>query len=306
MRFQPNEDQATFFTVLEQMMASDEAGWRASEDWGRYDWSADFDALLEENGFFECAAEEELGDVAAADMVYRLAGLPVSVECAASAMLRPVVLPDLPRPLAVIEGDVSAATRFLPVAATVLHIGDEVIRAASLEGTSTKPVESIFAYPMGVLDDAAVNWTEIDADPRMVRERWRVAVAAELAGSLKGGLEPVLAHVRDRKQFGRPLGSFQTIQHRLAAAASRIEAARLLVLKAAQDADAVGTATALGYVQDASTEIVYDFHQFMGAMGLTLEHPLHRWTYRARLLRSSLGGAHENMKLAALRRWGEA
>ncbi len=42
----------------------------------------------------------------------------------------------------------------------------------------------------------------------------------------------------------------------------------------------------------------------LGAMGLTLEHPLHRWTYRARLLRTSLGGAAANQALAAARRWG--
>jgi len=41
-------------------------------------------------------------------------------------------------------------------------------------------------------------------------------------------------------------------------------------------------------------------------MGLTLEHPLHRWTYRARLLRSSLGGAGANLQAVSTRRWGQA
>lgn len=305
MRFQPNEDQSTFFTVLEQMMGSGEAGWRAGEDWVRFDWSADFDQLLEENGFFDCAAEDDLGAVAAADMVFRLASLPVTLECAASSLLRPQFFPHLPRPLAVI-GDEASAVRFLPVARSILHIGEDGVRAALIEPMMVEPVESIFAYPMGVLRDAPIQWMKIDADPRLVSENWRIAIAAELAGALKGGLESVLAHVRDRKQFGRPLGSFQTVQHRLAGAASSIEAARLLVLKAAQSLDPVDSATALGYVQDASTGIVYDLHQFMGAMGLTLEHPLHRWTYRARLLRSSLGGALGNMQLASVRRWGEA
>ncbi len=47
--------------------------------------------------------------------------------------------------------------------------------------------------------------------------------------------------------------------------------------------------------------IVYDLHQFLGAMGLTLEHPLYRWTYRAKLLKSEFGGAsRSNRELAEL------
>jgi alkylation response protein AidB-like acyl-CoA dehydrogenase len=165
-------------------------------------------------------------------------------------------------------------------------------------------VHSLFAYPMGVLAASELDWTPIAIDPGTMRDRWRVAVCAEIVGSLKGGLSAVLEHVRARHQFGRPLGSFQAIQHRLAEAAVRIEAGELLTLKAAQTSEPLDSALALGYVEDAATQIVYDLHQFMGAMGLTLEHPLHRWTYRVKLLRSALGGASENHGLAAERRWG--
>lgn len=304
MHFEPNEDQAAFLSVLEQMMSSGDADWKVSGEWQRFDWSPGFDHMLEENGFYDCASEETLGAVAAAAMVYRLNSLPVTVESAASALLRSHCAPDLPRPVAVIEGDIGHAIRFLPVARSVIHLSENGLRSALLAADSVEPVKSLFAYPMGVLDGARLKWTPLEQDPESARNRWRVALAAEMAGSLKGGLEAVLAHVRDREQFGRPLGSFQTIQHRLAEAAVRIEASYLLTLKAAQTADPVDAATALGYVQEASTAIVYDFHQFMGAMGLTLEHPLHRWTYRAKLLRSSLGGAQQNQALVAKRRWG--
>lgn len=304
MHFEPNEDQTAFLSVLEQMMSSGEAGWKAADNWERFDWSPEFDRTLEENGFYDCAGEETLGAVAAAAMIYRLNSLPVTVESAASALLRPLCAPSLPRPVAVVEDDADRAIRFLPVAQSLIQIGEHGVRSAVLPAGTVRPVESLFAYPMGTLNGAPLDWTPLDVDPESIRNRWRVALAAEMAGALKGGIEAVLAHVRDRKQFGRPLGSFQTIQHRLAEAAVRIEAAYLLALKAAQTADPVDAATALGYVQDASTAIVYDFHQFMGAMGLTLEHPLHRWTYRAKLLRSSLGGALQNQALVARRRWG--
>lgn len=306
MRFLPNEDQAAFLSVLEQMMRSEAASWKVSPDLLRYDWSAEFDQSLDAAGFYSCAAEETLGLVAAAAMTYRLASLPVLVESAASSMLRPLFAPDLPRPLAVAEGDSSRPIPYLPVARSLIVLGTDCVRAATLSDNAVERVESLYAYPTGVLRTRELEWRQLDADPARTRNVWRAALAAEMAGVLKGGIDSVVAHVRDREQFGRPLGSFQAIQHRLAGAAVKIEAAYWLALKAAQTLDPVDTATALGYAQEASTRIGYDLHQFMGAMGLTLEHPLHRWTYRARLLRSSLGGANENLKSLATERWRAA
>ena len=51
--------------------------------------------------------------------------------------------------------------------------------------------------------------------------------------------------------------------------------------------------------------MTYDFHQFLGAMGMTLEHPLHLWTYRLKALTSELGGRGANAVAAAEAIWGE-
>ncbi|WP_172297153.1 acyl-CoA dehydrogenase family protein [Pseudoruegeria sp. HB172150] len=306
MYFEPNEDQATFLSVLDQIASGDGSGWKVPADWSRFHWADELDRTLEDNGFYDCAIEETLGPVTAAAMIHRLARLSVTMEFAASAMLRPFLPPDLPRPIAVIDGDPAAAIRYLPVARSVLSIGEYEVRAAMLDDGDVQPVESLFAYPMGVFSATIGRWQRIDVDPRRVRESWRVAVAAELGGTLLGGRDAVLAHLRERRQFGQALGSFQGLQHRLAASATKIEAAYWLTLKAAQGLEAADSAVALGYVQNAATTVVYDLHQFMGAMGLTLEHPLHRWTYRARLLKSALGGAGENLKLAASRKWRAA
>jgi alkylation response protein AidB-like acyl-CoA dehydrogenase len=306
MRFEPNEDQKAFLAVIEQLAEGKEAAWKISPEWERFDWSAELDRAMEANGFFDAAAEPTLGLTAAAAMIFRIANLPIAAECAASATLRPRFAPDLPRPLAVLDGGARHAIRFLPVARSVIMIGADDVRAAIVEPGAVEAVESLFAYPMGVLDIDALDWKPVAAEPKAVRDVWRVALAAEIAGVLKGGLNAVVAHVRERQQFGRPLGSFQTIQHRLASAAAKIEAAYWLTLKAAQSLDPADAVTALGYVQEASTKIVYDLHQFMGAMGLTLEHPLHRWTYRARLLRSALGGASENLQAITQERWRAA
>jgi hypothetical protein len=260
--------------------------------------------MLEANGFYDAASEASLGPMAAAAMVYELAQLPVAVESAASALLRPLIAPDLPRPIAVMDGISGPAIRFLPMAKSIVRIADGAIHAAPLPPGAASAVDSLFAYPMGTVGVAALDWSRVDCDAALVLDRWRVAIAAELCGALKGGLDSVIEHVKSREQFGRPLGSFQGVQHRLATAAVQIEAARWLTLKAVQRIDRTDAAGALGYAQNVATRIGYDLHQFMGAMGLTLEHPLHRWTYRARLLRAMLGGATGNFRALTDQRWG--
>lgn len=303
MRFAANEDQTTFLGALDQIASSPSAGFRREPAWRRFDWAADVDRALEENGFFDCAGEPTLGRVAAAALTCRLAALPVLVEAGASSLLRPFLGLDLPRPLAVLDGEGARAVRFLPLARSVLRIGAREVHAAVLGDASVETLESPFAYPMGALKTGVLDWRLAAIDAQAARDLWRVAVAAELTGALKGGLGAVLVHVRERRQFGRPLGSFQAVQHRLAGAATRLEACYWMTLAAADRAGAAEAAAALGYAQESSTKIVYDLHQFMGAMGLTLEHPLHRWTYRARLLRAALGGPAANMRAAATARW---
>jgi alkylation response protein AidB-like acyl-CoA dehydrogenase len=61
-------------------------------------------------------------------------------------------------------------------------------------------------------------------------------------------------------------------------------------LKAASTEDEGDAALAALHAQESATRIVYDLHQMLGAMGMTLEHPLHLWTYRIKALLSELGG----------------
>jgi alkylation response protein AidB-like acyl-CoA dehydrogenase len=192
------------------------------------------------------------------------------------------------------------------VARSLIWLAADRVQAATLTEGAVAPVESLFAYPMGTVEPEGLEWSTLAADPREAADLWRVATAAELAGLLKGALDSVLEHVRIRQQFGRALGSFQAVQHRLATASLQIEATRLRTLRAAQSGAPEDAAAALGYGQLMATRIGYDLHQFMGAMGLTLEHPLHRWTYRIRLLRSAFGGASGAMQALASHRWEAA
>ena len=194
------------------------------------------------------------------------------------------------------------------MARSVLLVDAQTVSVEALKDGDAVPVDSAFAYPMGVLTHPdRLAWKQLDgASVDQVHTLWRLGVAAEISGCLQSGLDSVVAHVTERRQFGRPLGSFQAIQHRLAAAASAIQGARWLALKAAHAGTAVDAATAAGFAQGISTRICYDLHQFMGAMGLTLEHPLHRWTYRVKLLRSDLGGAERQFQQLADMVWNPA
>lgn len=302
MRFTPNPDQEAFLSALSHMMQDPAAAWRTRPDWGRHDWADDFDALLEGQGFYDAAAEESIGMLGAGLLVIEAARLPVLIEAAASSLLRPHLHPDLPRPLAVVTGELSRPVRFLSVAQSVVHLDGDMVRVAHVPEGSVQDADSIFAYPMGYLP-ADLDWQVLETTG--LQPLWQVTVALEMVGALQGGLDAVVAHVTDRRQFGRPLGAFQAVQHRLAEAAVKVEGARWLALRALDANNSGDAALALGYVQQAAQGIVYDLHQFMGAAGLTLEHPLHRWTYRLRLLGAFAGGGTHNLARAAGAIWGE-
>ena len=58
------------------------------------------------------------------------------------------------------------------------------------------------------------------------------------------------------------------------------------------------------HAQETARAVAYDFHPFLGGMGMPLEHPLHLWTHRLKLLTSELGGRGANALTAAGAIWG--
>ena len=143
---------------------------------------------------------------------------------------------------------------------------------------------------MGRLKDGIAVTPLSAADAANIRRCIRIALAAEISGLLHAAIASTVEHLSVRKQFGRPLGSFQAIRHRLAECAVLAGGVRWLALKAASTAGEGDAALAALHAQESGTRVVYDVHQMLGAMGMTLEHPLHLWTYRLKALLSELGG----------------
>ena len=265
------------------------------------------DAALAEGGFLDVAAMPELGPVTAALVTERLARLPFAVEAAASALVRMLVDPELPRPLCLVEeGSLRKPVRFLKEGASVVVVGQDSVRSftAGAQHVRSAGDEVLFAYPMAYLTGIPADARSHAVSPGEVRRAWRVALAAEAAGLLAASLQSVTAYVSERKQFGRPLAAFQAMRHRLAEAQVLTNGVYWLALRAAGTGDPGDAALAALHAQEAAKRVGYDFHQFLGAMGMTLEHPLHLWTYRLKALASELGGRGANALAAADAIWG--
>ncbi len=117
-------------------------------------------------------------------------------------------------------------------------------------------------------------------------DRLRVTVAAAACGMASRALEEALVHVRQRRQFGRPLSEFQLIQQKLARMGTDLTAARLLVYRAATEADlgaervTLESAMAKAFATEAAQRIIDDAVQIVGGRGVLADHPVDR-LYRA-------------------------
>jgi len=259
---------------------------------------------LEEGQYFGIAQVPELGALCAAMAVERLARLPCTAEIALSMLVWPQLSSEWPRPLAVVEH--GRPGRFVATASTILVIEGDDIGLVQPAGNEVEPVESLFAYPMGRLKDG-VNRTQLRANEAANVRKWlRVALAAEASGLLQAAVASAVEHLTQRKQFGRPLGTFQALRHRMAECAVLAGGVRWLALKAADTADPGDAALAALHAQESATRIIYDVHQMLGAMGMTLEHPLHLWTYRMKAMLSELGGRGGQARAVAKECFGES
>ena len=269
--------------------------------------SGELDEALVENGFLDVMAVEELGPVTAALVVEKLARLPFAVEAAASAMVRPLIDPELPRPICLVEeGKTRKPVRFLRPGATVVVVGPSGVRSFSATEDMIVPAQedTLYAYPVAFLSRLPETMTSHDVDVAEVMRSWRVAMAAEAAGLLGAALASTVTYTSERKQFGRPLATFQGMRHRLAEDQVMTNTVYWLALRAAGTGDPADAAMALLHAQEAAKRVCYDYHQFLGGMGMTLEHPLHLWTYRLKLLTAELGGRGAQGLAAAEALWG--
>ena len=160
---------------------------------------------------------------------------------------------------------------------------------------------------MGSVDLSSVSVERIDggqataARVRAGLAHATVGLSAEMVGAMQRCVEITIAYVRDREQFGRPIGSFQAIKHRCADMAIEADAAREAVLFAADVLDSGDPALAesvaslaKSVVSDAFVHAAAEMIQMHGGIGYTEEHSAHLYYKRALLCAQMLGTAVEH------------
>ena len=123
-----------------------------------------------------------------------------------------------------------------------------------------------------------------------------IALAAEQVGGVQQTLESITAYARERVQFGRAIGSFQAVKHRLAEMLVQSEAARSTaeyaarVLAAGDDAEvAIAAPLAKSYCSQVYEVATADALQTYGGIGFTWEHDVHLYLKRAKSTKLLLG-----------------
>ncbi len=173
--------------------------------------------------------------------------------------------------------------------------------AARLNVTPERLADSSIAARMefdGVEVDADAVIGEVDggaANLRRALAAGRTGAAAEMIGVGGGAMDMTVGYLKERKQFGLTIGSFQALQHRAAHLYSEMEVARAATLKAQQlldagderAANAVSVAKAMTGL--ATTLAVQEGIQMHGGIGMTDEYDIGFYMKRARVLAEMFG-----------------
>ncbi len=179
----------------------------------------------------------------------------------------------------------------------VLVEEDDTARVLAAEEADVTPVASIDS----TRSTARVNASETAGEPLQGDvsagvDRALVAVSSELVGVCERSLEMTLAYVKERKQFGVPVGAYQAVSHRCADMLLATEKARSTTAFAAwagdSDPDRLAEAAAMAKAaaSDAGREVTASAIQAHGGIGFTWEADVHWFYKRAQLDAALLGG----------------
>ncbi|MET7691507.1 acyl-CoA dehydrogenase family protein [Streptomyces sp. NPDC005483] len=152
---------------------------------------------------------------------------------------------------------------------------------------SLDPARRLFKTPLG----GELLATDPPLAPALLIAR--LTTAAQALGTGLALLDRTVVHVKQRTQFGAPIGSFQAVKHQLADAAIALEFARPLILGAALTMTEEDVAAAKVTACEAAYRTARTALQLHGAIGYTAEYDLSLWLTRARALRTAWGSPDE-------------
>ncbi len=174
-----------------------------------------------------------------------------------------------------LDGDLSAVAH--AASADLLLVGD---------GDDLLLVEDFTATPVDHLDvtrsfaAVAHSGGQVVGNASYARDLHWSALASESVGAAQAVLELAVQHLLVREQFGRPLGSFQALRHRVADLTVLVEAARSSAWFAAHE-DLTAAPLAKAVAADAFVTVAGECLQLFGGIGFTWEHDAHLYFKRA-------------------------
>jgi len=179
------------------------------------------------------------------------------------------------------------------------------VRAADAAVTPEGTLDQTRSQATVTFRDSPALATGADAD--RAEELMRVLLAAESVAAAEHCLGVTVAHLKTRKQFGRPIGTFQALQHRCADLAVEVSSARATARAAvaaaafAQGDLGVLAPLAKRYCVDVFWYVAAEMIQLHGGIGFTWEHEAHRYLKRAKTSQLLLGSPGELRRLVAHR-----
>jgi hypothetical protein len=197
------------------------------------------------------------------------------------------------RPSSELNDDTSVAISGLALrhpGATVLVPTEKGLVSANTGELSIRPIDGI---------DPSAEWVSVTGRTAVLSTfptSWvdsvavaQLAVASELVGLSQTILQMATEHVSTRTQFGRAIGSFQSVRHRLAESFTAIAAAKGAIEAAWEWPTPWASATAKAISGTAHAETARHAMQVCGGMGLSWEYDLHRYVRRGYALNALLG-----------------
>jgi alkylation response protein AidB-like acyl-CoA dehydrogenase len=184
----------------------------------------------------------------------------------------------------------------------------EGIEIRGIETMGGREVNDVFLTDCHVSEERVLGrvdgaWMQLMAGLNVER----LILAANALGIAQRAFDDVLAYIKERKQFGRPIGSFQVIKHRIADLATELECARLLVYDVARKVDADPNellpreaSMAKLKATEVAKKTALEGMQMMGGYGYATEYDMERHV-RTTLVMSIYGGTNEIMKLLIAR-----
>jgi alkylation response protein AidB-like acyl-CoA dehydrogenase len=261
---------------------------------------------LAESGFLDVFSDDHAGPSAAGlvtEEVSRAAGV---IPIGARALIAPAVVTGAsPPPLVTVaEAGTAAPVRFAACADALLLVGEDEARLLPRGDWTAVPEHGKYGYPIARLTAAGAGQGLGAGSADVARRWWQASLATEIAGTARAAVDLTTRYLKEREQFGRPLGAFQALQHRLAECAVQVEGVRWLAREAiALGAPAEAVAAAAVAAAGAARLITQETHQLTGAMGFTLEYDLHVWSLRLQALRTEGGGIGRHAEALVGARW---